>query len=91
MWQVNGMNLIMQGIDSPDTTKRSGSGAESTLIVPGKFMYTGASVVCRYGQNISAPAFLTILGTQHCILRFLLNVFFVYRFFNPSQTHKHFT
>ena len=65
-WLVNGRDIVALGIASPETIPQS-PGVMSTLIVPGNSPFSGASIVCRYGQNNSVPAFLTILGRESCI------------------------
>ena len=63
-WLVNGQDLGVWRITVPGTLPLSpGPGAQSTLILPGTSLFSGASVVCSYDQIYSVPAFLTIQGT----------------------------
>ena len=66
-WLINGQDVLAQGITSP-TPIFSGSGAQSTLTVPGSYEFDGANVTCYYTQPstslklYSSPAFLRVQG-----------------------------
>ena len=71
-WLVNDQEVGVWGVTPPATTPlhlSSGLGAQSTLILSGSLLFSGASVVCSYGQIYSVPAFLTIQGTSMAELR----------------------
>ena len=62
IWLINGQDIEMWGVTPPATRPFPGLGAQSTLILPGNSLFSGASVVCSYDLFYSIPAFLTILG-----------------------------
>ena len=64
-WLVNGRDSLYLGLPDP-VTEQLTTGAQSSLTLPGSFMFAGASVICSYPSFSSPPAFLSVLGTVIC-------------------------